>query len=295
MASTFPSWGPATGTIAGVGQSVSLLCPGSTGAFVTVNGTWTGDLRIFGTADAGGAVQGGRIAYKSGIGSSGQGTITGTGSLVQKEFPVITGGSTIAIAAQPNFVGSVAVSIIATISSSVVGVSGPVHTAEEEAIRNARGYTFNTGIQTVAAGQYLNVIIKNPSASGVNLFFRRRYFFTDRVFADSPMTFAQLDNPVDPGLTFTQGANLQTAPIASPAPMSSCTLAFNVSATRIDTSPTTPNPIQAIIDTDQPFIIDTERMILPGASLGYYVPGTGNGASAAKVEFLCNWYEEVTP
>jgi len=295
MADTLPFWGPATGTLTAVGNVLTLNCPGSVGAVVSVNGTWTGDIVVYGSTDAPGLVQGLRIAYKSGIGSSGIATITGNGALIQKEIPVLTGGQRITVQAQSNFVGSVALTIIATASPSVIGISGPVHTAEEEAIRNAHGFTFNTGIQLVGAGQYLNVIIKNPSNSGVNLFFRRRYFFTDRVFADAPLTFAQLTNPVDPGLTFAQGSNLQTAPTASPAPMSNCTLAFNVSGTHIDTSPPTANPIQAIIDTQQPFIFDTERMIVPGASLGYYVAGVGTDGFIPQVEFLCNWYEEVTP
>ncbi len=295
MSETLPFWGPVTGTLSAAGNTLTLECPGSTGANISVNGTWTGDVMVFGSTDAGGTVQGQRIAYKSGIGSSGVSTISGNGSLVQKEIPVLSGGQRVVVKAQPNFVGSVGVTIIATPSPSVIGISGPVHTAEEEAIRNAHGFTFNTGIQTVTAGQYLNVIVKNPTNSGVNLFFRRRYFFTDRVHGDPPLTFAQLTNPVDPGLTFTQGSNLQTTPTASPAPMSNCTLAFNVSGTHIDTSPPTVNPIQAIIDTQQPFIFDTERMLVPGASLGYYVAGVGTAPNAAQVEFLCNWYEEVTP
>jgi hypothetical protein len=295
MSDTLPFWGPQTGTLSAAGNTLTLNCPGSTTANISVNGTWTGDITVYGSTDAPGVVQGFRIAYKAGIGSSGISTITGNGLLVQKEFPVLTGGQRITVQAQPNFVGSVALTVIATASPSIIGISGPVHTAEEEAIRNAHGFTFTTGIQTISAGNFLNVIIKNPSNSGVNLFFRRRYFYTDRVGSDAPMVFAQLANPVDPGLSFVQGSNLQTGPIAVPTPMSGCTFGFNVSGTHIDTSPPTPTPIQAIIDDSQPFIIDTERMILPGASLGYYIPGVGTSGNASQVEFLCNWYEEVTP
>jgi hypothetical protein len=295
MTDFYSSWGPANGTLAAVNDMVALLCPGSTSAFVSVNGTWTGDILIYGTTDPGASVKGTRIAYKSGIGSSGTATITGNGALVQKEFPVITGGQRLVVQAQANFVGSVAISILATVSASIIGISGPVHTAEEEAIRNAHGFSASTGIQTVPAGMFLNLAINNPSNSSLNMFIRRRFFFTNRSGADAPLQISQLENPVTTGMTFRTGSNLQLGAPASPNPLSVCMLAFNVSATHIDTSPPTSNPITALSAVGSPFVIDTERELKPGATLGYYITGTGSGANASKVDFVINWFEESIP
>ena len=58
MAETLPFWGPVAGTLTAVGNALTLECPGSTSANISVNGTWTGDLMVYGSTDAPGLVQG---------------------------------------------------------------------------------------------------------------------------------------------------------------------------------------------------------------------------------------------
>ena len=275
------------GTLSSTDTLIAVNCVGTSSGVISVKGTFTGTIAVTGSATEG-AQEGGRLLFRSGVGSYGSNTIIGTGGLVDHEYRLITDGGMLYLRATDWSSGSAEISIGLSDASSITFINGPVHSAEEEAQRSGRGFSANTGTQSILAGQYLKYRFANPVGSGKRCFVYMRDFTNDRKANDTiPQTvFCVNPDPIDTPNTVTP-INL----ITGGAP-STTEFTWKVD----DTVLTNPASTRFLSINGIPLQLDKTwtRAVDPGQSFGYYIQGTAGGAlqNALSASMLCLWYEE---
>lgn len=289
--STTPVPNPAivstSGTISAQGGSISLDVTGYASANISVVGTFVGQLRVRGGADGASAL-GGRLVFKSGVGSLGKNTIDNTGVALSSDYRVVAGGKILVVDAPTWTSGSAAITITASPSPSILFVNGPVHNAVEEAIRAGRSFSASTSIQTVSAGNYLNSRLCNPAGSNVIAYVYQRRMdngttgATEYYGVANPLALTGTVATVAPSNFITGGVS------------SALSMTWGMSTSRLDSSPSTASPIGGVAVPTSGTNIDNMRVVPPGACFGHFMGGAGGGlVQAARLGIAWFWIEET--
>ena len=281
-----------TGTISALNGRVELDAEGSSSAVISVSGDFVGTLTVTGSEStvAENGIQGSRLLFKSGVGSLGSNSVNLTATTGNTEYRIVTGGKSIRVNASLYTSGTATVKIVASAQPSTVFVNGPVHDSLEQATRAGRAFSVGTGITEVTAGNFLNYIFSNPSGSGVNAFVTLRSFTNNRANGSVPLEVGQVISPV----ALDTPVNVIPANLRNGSGTSSMLFNYKAQAARIDSSPTTANPIGLITPTGGIVLkVETMRLVQPGESFGFFAGGAGNNlASAARIAMNVVWYEE---
>lgn len=261
---------------------------GLASAMVLVEGAGNLSLKFSGTVDGDGVGPGGRRLWKAGVGSLGISAIDIAGP-ISSEYRVVLGGRYFAIDVPTYASGSVNVIVLAEQNSPVAFVHGPVHTALDEAVRGGKAYSAGTGVQGVSGGNFLNTKLVNPPGSGRNCFLFARRFENNVSGGSVPLEYFGVANPVTALGNALTPLNLRTG-----GPESVMLASWNMATARLDSSPSTVNPVGGILATNgMPVVVDVPRLIGPGQSFGHYVGGAGGGlAATARLGITWLWYEE---
>jgi hypothetical protein len=117
----------ATGTIDALNEMIELDCPGSSSAVVSVTGTFDGVLTVTGSGETvqQDGTQGGRLVFKSGVGSIGENKIRNEGDSIDTEYRIVTGGKSVRVKATEWSSGSCVVRITASPNPSIIFINGP--------------------------------------------------------------------------------------------------------------------------------------------------------------------------
>lgn len=169
--------------------------------------------------------------------------------------------------------------------SNCTSSSGGVPSLDEANTLAGRGFSWGTGVQTVAANNYLNVVFANPAGSG------KSAYVILREFGNGTTTVLQAvlrTNCTAPGgSTVVAGGNRMMS--SSTAAVS--TLAYSMSTTPISTGTTGPALMLEIngAQNDSTLL----RMVPPGQSFCYVISGlTGAFAASAQVSFSIAGWEQ---
>ena len=161
-----PDFYQTSGTIAGQGEEVTLECPGTASATIHLLGTFTGTLEVTGVAGDGANDVGGRLIFKSGVGSLGTNKVSISGPH-DDEWRVATGGKSVTLRCTDYTSGSLAVVIGATRNPSIMFINGPVRNSIEEATRAGRALLASAPNQAVNSSQGLHVILRNNTPNRI--------------------------------------------------------------------------------------------------------------------------------
>jgi hypothetical protein len=278
----------ATLTLNAANSSVEMECSTMGSAVVAIRGTFTGSIAVYGSSDPStvtGRTLGGRLIFKSGIGSNGTNRVVGTGAAMSREFRLTLGGGYVVFQASADFSGSATIVVEATRSASTVFVNGPTHGSFEEALRDGRAYSVSTGVVSVPVGSYLNYIFTNPASATTNAILAVHTFSTDLA---APASITQKVNPTAiTSPTMVSPVNLKTG-----GNTSSCTLATKTETTALAGSGATGQLL--IPGNGFEYKNDLMRIIPPGQSFGFSIGGAGGVlASAAKISASLAFWEEV--
>lgn len=278
----------AQATLGSFGARVLIDVTGLASAMILVEGTAALSLKFSGTTDADGVGPAGRRLWKAGVGSLGVSAIDVAGP-ISSEYRVVLGGRYFSIDVTAYTSGSVNVIVLADQNSPVTFTHGPVHDALDEAIRAGKAFSAGTGIQSVSTGNFLNTKLVNPAGSGRNMFLFARRFENNIPGGTTPAEYFGVANPVTALANALTPLNLRTGGAPSVAQAS-----WNMAATRLDSSPTTANPVGGILATNgMPVVVDVPRLIGPGQAFGHYIGGSGGGlAATARFGLTWLWYEE---
>lgn len=275
----------ASGTISAQGESVEVVCEGTGSGVVSIKGTFTGKLRFYGLSTELSTAEGGRIAFASGVGSLGTNVIENTGDAWDVEFRVVTDGHKLVVVADEWTSGTATVDISVSDTPSITFINGPVHTAEEEAVRDKRAYLVDiTGTQLPASDE-LAFIIKNPANSGYNL------MLTDRLFASNSPDPLEYVAYVNPTITLANSATPINRYLGADANVMEFTYEVGDADTLV---------MGGIQGSSQPIPYDNTTVnrellavIPPNNSLGFLIKGAGNNiTNAARVWATLQWYVE---
>lgn len=279
------------GTISAVSQTVELDAPGAASGIITIEGDFIGVIELTGGTILGNSVEGGRLLFRSGVGSIGRNIVVSdsAGNKAQ-EFRFVAGGEKVIARATSWTSGSCDVRIFASKSPNTVFVIGPVKTAEQEATRDARAYSAPTGVQSVQAGNVLAVALKNPSDSNVNMILARRKFSNNRGMTDVNLEYFAIGNPISNLANSGSGLSLRV----NSGAVSTAVFEWEVgdAATLgnlggfLGTGEVLPNGI--------PYSRDFEVVFPPGTGFGVIIQGAGNNIlQAVRVGVILEWYEEA--
>ena len=286
------SCGPVSATLGALGASLALPCAGA-GSFIILIQP-TGGAPLVGTFASTDSVTGGnRLLFKTGVGPMGVSAQPVNGTAGQLEYRTVGGnGQTITLTSYTS--GSALVTIYGSYNPQDIFIGGPVHTAEEDALRNGKAFSSSSGVQMVTAGQYMSMMLANPSNSGVRAIITKRTIACDNPTGQVAPKWYGLANPT---------LNLPaTVTAISPRKTGGSTSLLNStytasSATFPDTTTSTPlaSRVSALIPTGGgpggPG--DVMRTLEPGQSTVLTILATANGLgtnpSCAIDTF---WYEE---
>lgn len=281
----------ATGTVSANGDTVELICPDCQSGELTISGTFDGRVTLTGTITETSVVEGGRLLFRSGVGSTGRNYVRTTGGSreVSQEYRFIPGGERIILRASEWTSGSLTIELRASPAQTNIFLNGPVHTAEEEATRDARGYIASTGVLSVAAGNIIIATLSNPTDNSNNLFVKSRTFANNRSPTDDNLEFIGYANPTYVPTTLGNivnrraGGNPSSAVFRSEArSIVGLTIGGIMGRNQI-----LPNGV--------PYNLDFDFIIPPGNSLGLVIAGEGNNlANAVRIGLELRWYEEAT-
>jgi predicted secreted protein len=276
-----------TGTINSLNGTVELDAPGSSSAIISVSGTFVGSLTFTGSGAtvAENGIQGGRLAFKSGVGSLGTNVIDIKGTSVNNEYRIVTGGKSIRVKMTSYTSGTATVKITASAEASTVFINGPVHDAFEEAVRAGRAFSAGTGFQAITGSNYLKYRFANPANSGVNAFvtIRRTVTATTTEFLNSQLVInpSAITTP-----TVVTPSNLKTGGVSSLIEFTT-----KLEATALTGGIITgglPIPLNGI-----PLNIEVIRLVQPGEVFGYQIQGAGGPLSqSVSCGVAVIWYEE---
>lgn len=276
-----------SGTISALDQEIVLDIENCSGGILTIDGTFTGILELTGGAVSASTVYGGRVLFKSGVGSTGRNIATGFGDLVQNEIRYVAGGSKIRLKAISWTSGSIAVGITAQAAPTNLFINGPVHTSEEQAVRDARCFSASSGVEDVLAGNVLIVTLQNPVDSGTNIVIKSRRFTNNRSTTDDNLEFIGYANPTYEPTNLGVSVNLFAGGGASQAVFRS--EARPLAGLVVGGS----EGLGEILPRGEPDNIDFDFMVPPGGGLGILIQGAGNNiANAVRMSIGLRWYEE---
>jgi len=277
-----------TGTISALNGMVELDCDGSASAVISVSGTFIGSLTFTGSEStvAESGIQGGRLAFKSGVGSLGENVVKFTATTGNTEYRIVTGGKSVRVKATSYTSGTSTIKILATQNASTVFINGPVHNTFEEAIRGGRAFSAGTGVQSLSGSNYLKYRFSNPSDSGVNCFvtLRKTVTATTTTFLTSQLVISP--SAITSPTTVTP-SNLKTGGVASVVSFTHKNEATALTGGTLVGG--LPIPLNAIsLD------IDVIRLVQPGEVFGYQIQAGGGGlGSAIQTGMSVIWFEET--
>ena len=286
--------GPVTATLTGAGQSVSLSsanCLGASNYLIQVV-TPNAQSALIGTLTSSDATTGGtRRFVKTGVGSLETATDTLNGQQGSLEYRTVGGGygQTITLSAYTS--GQATVTILGLYNPTTVFINGSVDTRIDVAARQGRIYTATTGIQSVAAGNYLSLQFSIPSTANY------RAFITSRVL-DCNVTGTTVLNyfgTSSPTVNLATTAATITNRGITGGVISSAAVTYAMATTHPDQSPSTTNPAGGFIQAGAETILgnDFMRVVSPGQTFVNWIGGTGGGLSAASSCYITYlWYEE---
>lgn len=268
-------------------------CPDTSSAIIKVIGNFNGVISVEDSGlpsdqAASTGVLGGRIVFKSGVGSLGENKIRNDGTEILNEYRIVTGGQSIRLKMTEWISGYAFVRVFASHNPSLLFINGPVHSAEEEATRARRAYVASTGAQSISTTQTLYTILKNPANSGINLFLTERIFGTNQKTNDVPIYYQAWGNPTavlsnnsTPINRFLGGVGSNVSFTYQIATTGSIAMGGTIGSGE-------PIPLGGIV-RERKFQV----IVPPNTSLGFAITGT-NVASGSMTAF-CNlqWYEEL--
>lgn len=276
------------GEISSLNGMVEIDCAGTASATISVSGTFTGTLTVTGSGStvAENGIQGGRLLFKSGVGSLGANWVKHDTSTGDAEYRVNTGGKSLRVKMTSYESGTAKIKIAATVSPSIVFVNGPVHNALEEAVRAGRAYSAGTGFQAVSGSNYLKYRFYNPIDSGVNCFVTLRKTITATT---SQFLTSQLVLDPDP---ITGGINATPANLRNGSPDSVVQFSWKYESTPLVGGTVVgglPIPLNGVA-----LDIEVLRLVQPGELFGYQIQGAGGPLSQAILSSMALiWYEET--
>lgn len=275
-----------SGTLSGLGQTVELTLPGSASAFWTIDTTnFVGTIMSEGCLDDACEIPGGRLLFFSGYGSAGRSSVTFTGGTVRQEFRLVAGGRVARLRVTAYTSGTLAVRGYAQRAPNLVFVNGPVHTADDEAVRAQRAFIGGTGVQAVGSGQFLYVRLSNPPGTGQNLILDKRLFGSNIANNGAPLEYQAWANCTN---TLSQTANVVNRWLGAPSAPFSLTyqagtgVVFDGTMGTGGSLPTGGNELQ----------ITTPIILQPGTSVCFQISGAGSGvpnAARINVSFIGYW------
>lgn len=275
-----------TVTIDGAGQVKTFSCLGTASAVISFSGNFTGKIRVDGSTSENGS-NGGRALFKTGVGSVGDNVIEGAGQ-VDREYRIVTGGERIILTVVEWSSGSCDVEFLANREASVVFVAGPVHTADEHAVRSGRGFISSSGVLPVTTGNVVVVTLQNPSDSGVNLFIERRSFTNNIAPTGTNLEFIGYANPTYVPTSSGVGVNRNAGDAASAAEFK-----YEVRAIAGLTIGGITG-VGTVLPNGTPYDLDFIFILEPGKGLGILVEGEGNNiGNAARISLGFMWHEEI--
>lgn len=274
------------GVINSIDDDLIFEVNGKPSARISLHGSFTGVLEITGFDDMNDVIRGGRVMFKSAIGSTAKTKIVGNGELKMEEIGINGGSRYVSIRPVSFSSGSIEIGLFATTSPYMVFVNGSVHTAEDDAVRDERSFTVSTGEQTLSITDNLYCILKNPAGSGKNILLTERIFGTNNKTDDTPVFYKTYLNPTAV-LTGT------LPPINRWIGGSASIAAFSFQkATDITMGGTQgtgePIPVGGIV-RERKFL----AVIPPSYSLGFSVQGTNNLNHAITAFINFQWFEET--
>lgn len=286
---TLPNPGLTTGSLAANGATFEIDTTGSASAVISVSGTFIGTLTVTGSNDAtttGASTNGGRLLFKSGIGSLGTNQIVNAGVAINNEYRILTGGKSIKVTMSAYTSGTATIKIVPSINPSLTFINGPVHDAMEEAIRAGRAFSVGTGVQAAAIGTYLKSRFANPSNSGVNCFVTLRSFTNNATGGTLPELQIFTSVPAMTSPTAVTPSNLKNGAASSVVDFS-----WKMEATILGG---TAGAGLIVPNSGVPRDINTVRLVQPGESFGYVLGGAGGIlTSALRGSMVFTWYEEA--
>lgn len=155
----------------------------------------------------------------------------------------------------------------------------------ERAVEDGRAYSIGSGLRRAENNKSLSVRLTNPANSG------KRMYITDRVFSNSrrgsqkmaTTEFVVNTNALS-GATVVNANNLMPG---SDSP-SAATLEWTNGTENLgDAVLSRVLPLNGIQDN-----VTVPRIMLPGTSIGYRIPGIGRGNSAMDASIAFIWIEE---
>lgn len=158
----------------------------------------------------------------------------------------------------------------------------------EQAMYDGRAYSAGTGKQFINSNTVLGQTFENPAGSGVNAIITLYRFYNNRKADEEPLTMGYIVNPAN----LTAG-NLVTPTGHKPGQAASqMVFWWDVASYRLDSDPSTPNPLGFILPTGgQDLKIDTPIIIGPGSSFGFYIQGSTKNRDEVSINYA--WYEEA--
>ncbi|WP_156340138.1 hypothetical protein [Nonlabens sp. YIK11] len=283
--SSSPTW-QNSGSISALNGTVTLNAPGSASAVIGVSGTFIGKLKVVGSGDTieSNGVQGGRLLFRSGVGSTGSNETIRDNNSPDTEFRIVTGGRSITVEMIEYTSGTAEVKITASATSSTVFINGPVHSSMEEAVRNGRAFSVGTGSQSVGSGNIIKSTFFNPPTSGVNAFVTLRQFTNNSTSTPQQVNFYV--SPTELASGDVTPNNLKTGGVTSAIRFRTLTNA---------TSLGTPTLSQVLPINGIEKSIEVLRMVQPGEIFGYQLSGVGNGSllNTLQMSMTFIWYEEA--
>jgi hypothetical protein len=278
-----------SGTLAGLGQTVEVPLNGaSSGLWVLSSTNFIGTVVAEGCVEATCTTPGGRLLFKSGVGSIGTNAITLAGGVIAREYRVVTGGNRMRLRVTAYTSGTMSAIGFAQATPNLLFVNGPVHTAEEEAVRAGRAYIMSTAMQSVAAGSFLNATISNPTGSGVNVFVTMRMFECNQANGATPAEWTTYANPTTVPATTSAPVNRMLGGGAS-----TTVFRYAVSGTALAGGTVADSGTVYTGGGPTPNVIMST--LVPGQTGGVVIGGGGGGLAAAqrcKVSYAI--YEEST-
>lgn len=277
------------GTLSADGETVELYAPNAASATITITGTFSGRITATGANRDDNITEGGRLLFQSGVGHTGRNYIEGDFTDYNKEFRIVAGAEKIIVRASNWVSGTATISIDANQAASTIFVNGPVHDAEQAAVRDFRAFTASTGAQSVIQNNSIAAVLKKTIDSGVNVHLVRRLFSNNRADSGESLEYFAVGNPS--AILANVGTGINRRSLGAP---SASAFEWGVD--------TTANLGQLggflgtgeILPRGAPYTRDFEVILAPGRGFGVIIQGAGNNVNnAVRVGITLEWYEEA--
>lgn len=264
-------------------------CSGTSSAVVYIDGTINATISVTGGPDITNT-KGKRILTQTDGGSTGRNALRINGA-IDEEFRLVTGGDLLKIELSDYVSGAVEVDVVCTEDPSIIFINGPVHTADEQAVRAGRAFVSAVPAQSVTTDQELHFVVSNPDGSGKNLIVTSRRFGATVVNTSDRIEYVVT---VNPATVLNQSAapnNRYLGESTSPAG----TVHWQVAAVGAVSLGGTTGSSEPIPNNGTPVNRELLVIIPPGTALGFTIRGAGNNSGqAARLFGTVEWFEEDT-